>query len=266
MTILKNIQENSLTLEANSAPQLTEDSLLGGRVRFKQPKEGFRVAIDSVFLSAAVQAEPNQTVLDVGAGVGAASLCLATRLPHIRVIGVELQREYVRLSFDNAKLNNMNHRVEVLQGDLLRPPPRLAASTYDHVMANPPYHESLHHASPNNGKATANHEGHVGLEQWIKFCLLMAKPKGMVTFVHKMDRLDEIMHFVYGKLGFIHIYPLWAGEKKEAKRFILQGIKGIHGPTHLLPGMVLHKSDGKYTEAAEDVLRHAKGIFLNTSS
>ncbi|MBP9752391.1 MAG: methyltransferase [Proteobacteria bacterium] len=262
MTILKNIQENSTSFDPKVPQPLTEDSLLDGRVRFFQPKDGFRVAMDSVFLSAAVQAEPNQTVLDVGAGVGAASLCLATRLPYIRVIGVELQREYVRLSFDNAKINNLNHRVEVLQGDLLRPPPRLAASTYDHVMANPPYHGADHHASPNNSKATANHEGTVGLEQWIKFCLLMAKPKGMITLVHKMDRLDEVLYYSYGKMGCIRIFPLWAGDKKEAKRFILQGIKAVQGPTHLLPGMILHKSDGRYTDDAEDVLRHAKGIVF----
>jgi tRNA1(Val) A37 N6-methylase TrmN6 len=259
MTIINNIQGTSTPHQM----ELTEDSLLGGRVKFMQPKEGFRVAIDSVFLSAAVQAEPNHTVLDVGAGVGAASLCLATRLPHVRVIGVELQREHVRLSFDNAKLNNLNHRVEVLHGDLLRPPPRLAASTYDHVMANPPYHGSLHHASPNNSKATANHEGEVGLDQWIRFCLLMAKPKGMITIVHKTDRLDEVLHYLFGKVGAISIFPLWANDNKEAKRFILQGIKGVQGATKILNGMVLHKNDGKYTDAAEDVLRHAKPIIIN---
>ena len=260
--MLSNIKENSPILFKNKAMELTTDYLLGGRIKFQQPKDGFRVAIDSVFLAAAVQAKQNDSVLDVGSGVGAASLCLATRLQNIRVIGVELLRDYVRLGYQNAKMNNLNFKVEILQGNLLRPPPRLAASTFDHVMANPPYHEELNNASPKLHKAAANHEGNIGLDHWVKFCLLMAKPKGVITFVHKMDRLDELLALVHGKIGNINIFPLWAGEGKEAKRFIFQGVKGAHGVTRLLPGLFLHEANGKYTGDAENVLRHAQGIKI----
>ena len=34
-------------------PGFTEDRLLGGRIRLKQPAAGYRVAIDPVFLAAA---------------------------------------------------------------------------------------------------------------------------------------------------------------------------------------------------------------------
>ena len=60
-------------------PTFTEDRLLGGRIRLKQPAAGYRVAIDPVFLAAAVPAEPHQLVLDVGCGAGAAMLCVAAR-------------------------------------------------------------------------------------------------------------------------------------------------------------------------------------------
>lgn len=242
--------------------ELTTDYLLGGRIKFQQPKDGFRVAIDSVFLAAAVPAKENEVILDVGAGVGAASLCLATRLPNIRVIGVELLRDYVRLGYENAKMNNLNFKMEILQGDLMRPPPRLAASTFDHVMANPPYHEDFNNISPKLHKAKANHECETGLAQWIRFCLLMAKPKGVITIVHKMDRLDELLSLTYGKIGNVKIFPLWSGKDKEAKRFIFQGLKGMQGPTHLLPGIYLHEINGKYTADAENILRHAQGIQI----
>jgi hypothetical protein len=66
-------------------PTFTEDRLLGGRIRLNQPAAGYRVAIDPVFLAAAVPAEPHQLVLDVGCGAGGAMLCLAARVPHTRL-------------------------------------------------------------------------------------------------------------------------------------------------------------------------------------
>ena len=62
----------------------SEDTLLGGRVRLRQPVAGYRAAIDPVFLAAAVPAVPGDRALDVGCGAGAAALCLAIRVPDCR--------------------------------------------------------------------------------------------------------------------------------------------------------------------------------------
>jgi tRNA1(Val) A37 N6-methylase TrmN6 len=71
---------------------LTDDHLLGGRLRFSQPARGYRIAIDPVLLAAAMPARAGERVLDAGAGTGAASLCLAARVPECRIVGLELQR------------------------------------------------------------------------------------------------------------------------------------------------------------------------------
>ena len=104
------------------AAPVSEDSLLGGRVRISQPCAGARVAIDPVFLAAAVPVEPGQVVLDIGCGSGAASLCVAARVPECRVVGLELQPDLARLAGDNVAANGMEKRIAVLAGDLLRPP------------------------------------------------------------------------------------------------------------------------------------------------
>lgn len=242
---------------------VTEDYILGGRVLIKQPAQGYRVAIDPVFLAASIQAEPGDAILDIGAGVGAASLCLAVRIPECKVIGLEVQRPAVRLAADNVRANNLRDRVEVLYGDLLRPPPRLAAGTYSHVMANPPYLET-ERANPHSqhGKELSHVEGDVSLEHWAKFALLMVKPKGVVTFIHRADRLDAVLQYFSGKLGELVIYPLWPGEGKPAKRVLIRGRKNSQGPTTLSPGMVLHGPDGRYTHEAEAILRHGAGLFF----
>ena len=67
--------------------------LLGGRVVCLQTKNGYRAAIDPVFLAAAIDANAGDRVLDVGSGTGAASLCLAARIPGVEITGIEIQSE-----------------------------------------------------------------------------------------------------------------------------------------------------------------------------
>jgi tRNA1(Val) A37 N6-methylase TrmN6 len=244
-----------------TTPTITQDYLLGGRVQIRQPADGYRVAIDPIFLAASVHPEPGETVLDIGAGVGAASLCLSARVPECRVVGLEMQRESVRLAFDNIALNKMRDRIEILGGDLLRPPPRLAAGTFAHVMANPPYLEACaHRASGNVHKAQSHGEGEASLEHWARFALLMVRPKGTVTMIHRADRLDMLLGYFAGKMGDIVIYPLWPGQDKAAKRVLVRGRKNTNGPAKLMPGMILHGPDGRFTPQAESILRDGTGL------
>ncbi len=250
--------------QGNEEPRVTEDALLGGRVRLRQPASGYRVAIDPVFLAAAVPAGPQDMVLDMGCGVGAASLCLAVRVPLCRIAGFELQREMVRLASDNVELNGLAGRLSVMQGDLLNPPPRLAPGSFDHVMANPPYLEAATATAPaERGNATARLEGAADLAAWVRVALFMVRAKGSLTFIHRADRIETLLGHLAGKAGEITIFPLWPGEGKAAKRVVVRARKQIATPTRLLPGMVLHRPDGRFTSAAEAVLRDAASLALD---
>lgn len=250
---------------AEAAPrfEVSDDSLLGGRVALRQPRSGYRAAIDPVFLAAAVPAGPGDLVLDVGAGVGAAALCLARREPGCNIRGIELQRELVRLATENVIANGLSSRVDVMVGDLLHPPPRLAPGAFTHVMANPPYlPESAGSPPPDAGKARANVESEAALSDWVRFALGMVRPKGSVTFVHRADRLPALLGAMAAQAGDIAVFPLWPGVGKPASRVIVRGRKGVESPTRLLPGLVLHEADGRYTTAADTVLREAAGLVL----
>jgi tRNA1(Val) A37 N6-methylase TrmN6 len=230
-------------------------------VRLRQPKTGYRVAIDPVLLAAAVPASSVDTVLDVGCGVGAASLCLAARVPGCRITGIEMQRDLVRLASDNAVLNDVFGRVSVMVGDLLRPPPRLEPGSFGQVMANPPYLEAEGAtAPPEPGKAAANMQGEADLAAWVRFALTMARPKGCITFIHRADRLEQLLGQLAGRAGEIAVFPLWPGAEKPAKRVIVRARKGVATPTRLLPGLVLHEADGRYTAAADAVLRDGAAL------
>ena len=244
-------------------PTFTEDHLLGGRVRLRQPADGYRAAIDPVFLAASVPAEPHQLVFDVGCGPGAAMFCLAARVPHCRVVGLEMQRELVRLAGDNAILNALETRVSVMIGDLLHPPPRLSPGAFDHVMANPPFNERGRATPPaTSDKAEATIEGEADLGSWVRFSLAMVRSKGTVTFIHRADRIDALLGQITGQAGEIVIFPLWPGQGRAASRVLVRARKHIAAPARLAVGLVLHEPDGRLTAAAEAVLREGRGLEL----
>jgi len=248
---------------AASEPAFTEDRLLGGRVRLRQPTTGYRVAIDPVFLAAAVPAEPHELVLDVGCGAGAAMLCLAARVPHSRVVGLEMQRDLVRLAGDNTILNAMETRVSVMIGDLLHAPPRLSPGTFDHVMANPPYNERGRTIPATAaGKSEATIEGDAGLAAWVRFALAMVRPKGTVTFIHRADRIDAMLAEIAGRAGEVVVFPLWPGEDRPAIRILVRARKQIAAPARLARGLVLHRPDGRLSDLADGVLREGRGLDL----
>ena len=247
----------------SAAPAVSEDALLGGRIRLRQPQQGYRVAIDPMLLAAAVPAAAGDDVLDIGCGVGAAALCLAARVEGCRVIGIEAQPALVRLAEENIALNGLSGRVGVIAGDLLDPPPLLAPGGFDQVMANPPFlARGTAAVSPDPGKAAANMEGAADLAAWVHFALAMLRPKGCLTFIHRADRMEHLLAALAGRAGEIVVFPLWAGPGKPAKRVIVRARKGVATPTRLVPGLVLHDADGQLSAAAEAVLRGGAALTL----
>lgn len=242
---------------------VTEDHLLGGRVRLRQPADGARTAIDPVFLAAAVDAQPTHTVLDLGCGTGAAMLCLAARTPQCRIVGLEMQRELVRIAGDNVILNGMSPRLSVMIGDLMAPPPRLSPGSFDHVMANPPYlAQGTSSAPATTEKATATIEGAADLGEWIRFALVMLRAKGTLTLVHRADRIDAVLGNLAGRAGEVTVFPLWPGNGQPASRILVRARKQIASPARLCAGLVLHAPDGRFTEDAEAVLRGGAALVL----
>jgi tRNA1(Val) A37 N6-methylase TrmN6 len=240
-----------------------EDALLGGRVRLRQPVDGYRVAIDPVLLAAAVPARAGEGVLDLGCGVGAAALCLLARQPEARVLGLEIQPELAALAASNAEANGAASQFRVVAGDLLSPPFRANGAGFDHVLANPPYLSAESVRRPGNrSRAIANVEGAARLADWVAAALAFCRPRGTITVVHRADRLDRLLAALTGSAGGIVVFPLWPMHEKDAKRVIVQARKDIKTPTRMAAGLTLHEAGGGYTQVAEAVLRGETSLHL----
>lgn len=242
---------------------LTEDRLLGGRVALRQPAHGYRAAIDPVLLAAAVPAGGGARVLDLGTGTGAAALCLIARVPGIAVTGIEIAPDIAALAARNAALNGVEAALRIVTADI-EAPSALGGETFDHVMANPPYHDAARHPrSSVAAKARANAAQAASLGRWIALGLARLRPGGIVTLIQRADRLADILAALAPGAGRIAVKPVQPRGEAPASRVIVQAVKGRRTPLALLPALVLHAADGRYTAEAERILADAVPLSLS---
>jgi len=236
---------------------LTHDAFLCGKLHLWQPRKGYRAATDPVLLAAACPAQPGQSVLDLGCGVGAASFCLAARVPDLRLAGLELQPAYAELARRNAIENAI--AFEVHEGNLADMPRPLRIN-FDHVIANPPYYPRGGTPSPNAGRATAL-QIDTPLSAWVEAASRRLAPGGWLTLICGADGLPEVLAAMGNKLGSASVLPLTPREGRPALRILLRARKTGRAAFRLLAPFVIHDGpthDGdreSYTPRANAVLR-----------
>jgi len=236
----------------------TDDRLLGGRVRLRQPRAGLRAGLDAVLLAAGVPARPGETVLEAGCGSGAGFLCLCARVPDLRVVAVERDAGLAALAAENAAANGLGERVRVIAGDLRDPAVLAAMPRLDHAFANPPYWPG---GTPPPGalRHAATHES-ATLADWARFLSALLAHRGSVTLILPAARLDAGMAALAAAgCGGTRLLPFWPRAGEAAKRVLLQARRGGRGPARVEPGLVVHAGPG-FTPQAEAVLRDAAGL------
>lgn len=250
---------------SSSSPGVTEDGLLGGKVKFRQPASGYRAAIDPVLLAAAVPDSIQGRVLDLGCGAGAAMLCLARRRADLTVVGLERDPALADLARQNAEANEFGQRVSVVAGDLLNPPRQLLVGSFDAVIANPPYLDAESATpSPAAAKAAATHEGEAKMADWARAAARYVRGQGVVLFIHRMDRLGELRAAVeQAGCGGLVLCPLYPKVGTQPKRVILLARRGAKPDVQTANGLVLHEHDDRYTAKANAILR--EGVPLTVA-
>jgi len=235
--------------------KFTIDNFLGEKLQIKQPARGYRIGIDTVLLASATKPKAGAKVLDLGCGVGGISLCLLTNYPSISVVGMDLDRDLIKIAEENNLTGGFEKRFKPLKGSVLDPHKSLVPNTFDLIVTNPPYLESNRsNPSPEKRKNSANVETEVDLCTWLNFSAKFLKPGGHISLIHRADRLDHILAIMRTSFGGLCVYPLWPKKGHPAKRVIVSGIKGSGSPTKILPGAIIHNTDGSYTAPVQAAL------------
>ncbi|HKM62132.1 MAG TPA: methyltransferase domain-containing protein [Acidisphaera sp.] len=236
---------------------VTWGTLMGGRVRYAQPAEGFRSGIEPVLLGAAVPARQGERVLEAGSGAGAGLLCLAHRTG-TGGVGVELDPALAEIAAGNAAANGFEG-LRFVAADIGQ---WMCDARYDHAFANPPYHPPHLPASPDARRDRAKRAAPMLLEAWTAALARRVTEGGSVTLVLPAGQLGDVLAaYARHRLGSVVIYPLWPREGRAAKLVLVQGRVGGRGAPVLAAGLVLHAAGG-FTAQADAVLRGAAALRL----
>jgi release factor glutamine methyltransferase len=168
--------------------------------------------VECVLEGAATIAEPR--IVDVGTGSGAIAVALAHKLPHARIVAIDLSDAALELAQENAGRNRVAERIRFLHGDLLEPVTLAGRETeqFDIVVSNPPYvpaadRESLSIEVRDYEPAGALFAGEDGLEIYrrlIPAALAVLVPGGLIAIEIGFGQSDAVGSLL-ADAGFVEI-------------------------------------------------------------
>lgn len=237
---------------AAAPPEESAGTLLAGRVSYRQMLRGHRSGLEPVLMAACVPARPGQRVLEAGCGAGAGLLCLCARVPFLSGVGVELDPALASLARRNLAANGAAG-IEVLAADLTETD-LAPAGRFHHAFANPPWHAGT--ASPDAARDVARRASPGLLALWVAALCRSLRHRGTLTLALPAAALAEAAWALRESgCGATRVVPLWPRQGVAARLVLVQGALGSRAGSTLHPGLVLHEADGRFTPAAEAVLR-----------
>jgi tRNA1(Val) A37 N6-methylase TrmN6 len=244
--------------------EVTEDAFLGGKLRLWQPKSGHRAGHDAMLLSAATPARSGDRVVELGAGIGAAGLAIARRVPNVKLVLVEIDEKLAELARGNAVSNGIDAEtivLDVTSASRAFVCAGLAPDSADVVLMNPPFNDfARHRVSPDKTRQIAHVATASTLDDWIGAGRRILKSGGFLVMIWRADGIAEVLAALGRGFGGLAILPIHANVTSPAIRVLLRAVKGGKAPTRLEPALILNDDRGRPLERVRELLE-GKGVL-----
>lgn len=237
---------------------VTEDMVLGGQLRLRQPKRGHRAGHDAILLAAATPARAGHRVVEFGAGVGTAGLALARRVSGLDLVLVEIDETLAGLARGNAAANDISAGVltfDVTAGAEAFAAAGLGPDSADAVLMNPPFNDAgRHRASPEPARQSAHVAASDTLERWTHAARRVLKSGGVLTLIWRADGIAEVLAALDRGFGSLAILPVHGEAGAPAIRILVRAVKGGRAPAQILPGLMLNDQSGLPNKRVQEIL------------
>jgi tRNA1Val (adenine37-N6)-methyltransferase len=234
----------------------TIDELRAYDLRMIQPADGYRFSLDPLLLADFAGAGEAMRVIDLGAGSGIIPLIMARSFLSAEIVGVEFQEEMASLAGRNVELNGLSHRVEIIFADILSLRKRFPVSSFDLVVANPPYRrQGSGRISPKSGRDRARHETTATLADFLEIAKYLVTPKGCIKFIYHPVRLAELCVVAESlNLSLLRIRTVHGRAGAEARMVLLEMAKGRKGDLEVLPPLFVYGEGEEYSDEVKRIL------------
>ena len=242
----------------STARERSRDTLFDGNLHCLQHREGYRFSIDPVLLAHFVRLGKDETLLDLGAGCGVLGLILLYRAAaHIRSLtAFELQAGLAELSRENLRLNRLQEKMEVVEGDLRNILRFLKPESYSIVVCNPPFYKAgTGRSSADSEALIARHQVACNLKEILSAVAAVLRNRGKLFMIYPAEGLGMLLgqlsqhRLTIKRLQMVYSYP---DPVSNARLVLLEAIKnGGDGLDVLPPFYIYDQKDGAYSTAMQ---------------
>lgn len=224
------------------------DSLQRNGYYIIQNPEKFCFGMDAVLLSGFAKAKEGDRVLDMGTGTGIIPILMEAKTPASKLVGLEIQAESADMARRSVALNGLEHKIQIVEGDIKEAASIFGAASFDVVTCNPPYMIGQHGIqNPDAPKAIARHEVLCTLEDVISQTAKLCKPGGHFYMVHRPFRLAEIISLmVQYRLEPKRMQLVYPYVDKEPNMVLIEGVRGGKSRMTVEKPLIVYKEPGVY--------------------
>lgn len=232
------------------------DELQRGGYRILQDPERFCFGTDAVILADFAKARPGEQVMDLCSGSGVVPILMLARYPQARYTALEIQPKMAELARRSMQLNQIEDRVQVVQGDLREIRNLFPPHSYQVVTVNPPYMKagSANQLGESPSVRIARHEICCTLRQVAEAAAYLLAPRGRFYMVHRPQRLAEIFEEMQRVriepkgLQMVHPYI-----DKEPAQVLVEGVWQGGREMRVRPPLITYEAPGVYTKQMLEV-------------
>ncbi|MCD7863501.1 MAG: tRNA1(Val) (adenine(37)-N6)-methyltransferase [Lachnospiraceae bacterium] len=215
----------------------------------------FCFGMDAVLLSGFAAAKAGERVLDLGTGTGIIPILLSAKTKADQLVGLEIQHESAEQADRSVRLNGLEDRVKIVEGDLREAAGLFGAASFDVVTSNPPYMIDSHGLqNPNEALAIARHEILCSLEDVISQTSKVLKPGGHFYMVHRPFRLAEMISLmVQYRLEPKRMRLVYPRVDQEPNMVLIEGVRGGKSRMTVEKPLIVYGENGKYTSEIYEI-------------
>lgn len=225
--------------------------------RIIQNPELFCFGIDAVLLSDFAKVKEGKKVLDMGTGTGILPILLAAKTEAGHLTGLEIQKQSVEMARRSVALNELEKRIEIVEGDIKEASQIFGMQSFDVITCNPPYMISQHGLkNPDMPKAIARHEVLLTFEDVAREAAKVLKEGGDFFLVHRPFRLVELFEMLTRhklepkKVRFVHPYV-----DNEPNMVLIHCKKGAKRYVTIDKPLIVYKDTNVYTDEILEIYR-----------